>query len=100
MKTAKGIYRDVKGLVQVGSSFLICITTTIDCYSTLRTKNKELDKITAQSPWLLGIYKVPQYEARLSEPAFYCLEKFRVCPISGCMTFIVRRLAFALSPAC
>ena len=59
--------------------------TIIDCqlcYSTLRKINEELDKITAQGPWLLGIYSDLNASAvdgclgRLST----ALEKFKVCP--------------------
>ena len=58
--------------------------TIIDCllcYSTLRTINEELDKITRQRPWLLGIYSDLNMSAvdgcldRLST----ALEKFKVC---------------------
>ena len=52
--------------------------------STLRTINEELEKITAQGPWLLGIYSELNTSAvdgcldRLST----ALEKFKVCPTS------------------
>ena len=54
------------------------------CYSTLKTINEELDKITAQGPWLLGIYSDLNMSAvdgcleRLSTS----LEKFKVRPAS------------------
>ena len=49
-------------------------SSIIDCYSTLRTLNEEFNKITAQSPWLVGIYTRSRYELGwwLSEPAFFC----------------------------
>ena len=54
------------------------------CYSTLKSINEDLDKITAQGRWLLGIYSDLNKSAvddclnRLST----ALEKFKVCPIS------------------
>ena len=54
------------------------------CYSTLNIINEELDKITAQGPWLVGIYSDLNTSAvdgcldRLST----ALEKFKVCPTS------------------
>ena len=55
------------------------------CYSTIRTINEELGKITAQGLWLLRIYRnlntsaVDGYLDRLST----ALKKFKVCPTSG-----------------
>ena len=52
--------------------------------STLRTINEDLEKITAQGPWLLGIYTDLNSSAvdgclnRLST----ALEKFKVCSTS------------------
>jgi hypothetical protein len=54
------------------------------CYSTLKTINKDLDKIAAQGSWRLGIYSdinttaVDDCLNRLST----ALEKFKVCPTS------------------
>ena len=52
--------------------------------STLRTINEDLEKITAQGPWLVGIYSdlnasaVDDCLGRLST----ALEKFKVCSTS------------------
>ena len=54
------------------------------CSSALKTINEELEEITAQGPWLLGLYTDVNTSAvdgcldRLST----ALEKFKVCPIS------------------
>ena len=63
----------------------------IDNYSILWTIYEDLDKITAQGPYLLRIYKdlntsvVDDCLIRLST----ALEKFKVCPTSGYITFMV-----------
>jgi len=63
VKAAEGIERDIRDLLRrlVCSGYLICITrrsliANLCYYSTLRKINEELDKITAQGPWLLGMY--------------------------------------------
>ena len=88
MKAAKGIERDIKDLLMCaqdswfvlwGDHWLLKL-----CYSTLKMINEELDKITAQGPWLLGIYRDLNASAvdgcldRLST----ALEKFKVRPAS------------------
>ena len=59
--------------------------TIIDCqlcYSTLKMINEELDKITAQGPWLLGIYSDLNTSAinDCLDLLSTALEKFKVCP--------------------
>ena len=62
------------------------------------TINEELDKITSQGPWLLGIYSDLNVRAvddcldRLS----MALEKFKVCPTSDVHGLV----DISLSPAC
>ena len=62
--------------------------TIIDCllcYSILRTINEELEKITAQGRWMLGIYKDVNSKAvdGCLDSLSTALEKFKVGPTSG-----------------
>ena len=92
MKTANGISRTCSGRLRLPVLYSETIT---DCYSTLRTINEELDKITTPLITdLLGIYKnliaVNDCLDRLST----AVEKFRVCPTSGFLTFVIWAVDF------
>ena len=71
------------------------------CYSTLKTINEELDKVSAQGPWKLGIYSdlnttaVDECLNHLSA----ALEKFKVCPTFDLLGF-GREFDMTLSTAC
>jgi hypothetical protein len=71
------------------------------CYSTLKTIKGDLDKITAQGAWRLGVYidlnmtAVDDCLNRLST----ALEKFKVCPTSD-IQGLGRALDMTLFTAC